>query len=145
VLRLASRALMLAGLLSPLGASSAPYCPGHSDVAGVPKDMEAKVAAAFGMPVQAARNAFVRCDGATLLACSTGANLNCGKADTRRSLPGASAYCRQNPDSAFIPMFVTGHDTIYAWRCAGGRAIAGKAVLTVDPRGYVAENWKALR
>src|ERR1700738_4161216 len=88
----ASLALMLAGLLGPSLAISAPYCPGHPKVASVPTSLEPKVAAAFGIPTEAARLAVVRCDGATLLACSIGANLNCGKADVRRSLPGASAY-----------------------------------------------------
>jgi hypothetical protein len=111
-------------------AVSAPYCPRHTDLASVPTALEPKVAAAFGIPTEAARLAVVRCDGATLLACSIGANLNCGKADMRRSLPGASAYCRENPASDFVPMFATGRDTIYGWRCAGGRAVAGKPVLT---------------
>jgi hypothetical protein len=36
----------------------------------------------------------------------------------------------------------TGHDTIYEWSCNGRRAVAGKTVMTVDPQGYIAENWK---
>ena len=88
------------------------------------------------------RGAFVRCAGGRLLACAIGANLNCGKADTRRSLPGASEYCRAHPGADDIPMFATGHDTIYAWRCAGRRAVAGKALVSVDAHGYDAGNWK---
>ena len=42
-------------------------------------------------------------------------------------------------------MFVTGHDTIYDWRCVNGEAVAGKALVTVDPQGFVAENWKEIR
>ena len=103
------------------------------------------VAQAFGVPDEAARNAYVRCVGAKLLACTVGANLNCGKADARRALPGATAYCRDNPNSDFIPMVATGHATIYAWRCAGARAVAGQTVVTVDPQGYAAENWKEIR
>jgi hypothetical protein len=71
-----------------------------------------------------------------------GANLNCAKANTRRSLPGASEFCRANPDAAIIPMAATGHDTIYAWRCVGRRAVAAKTVVAVDPDGYDAGNWK---
>jgi hypothetical protein len=93
------------------------------------------VAQAFGIPEEAARSAFVRCIGTKLFACSVGANLNCGKADLRRSLPGAAAYCWTNRDAEFIPMFATGHETIYQWRCAKGRAIPGKAVVTVDAQG----------
>ena len=85
---------------------------------------------------------FVRCAGKKLLACVIGANLNCGKANLSRSLPGASEFCRSNPDADNIPMAATGHDTIYAWRCVGKRAVAGKAVVVVDSDGYDAGNWK---
>ena len=109
----------------------------------VPKDLEADVARTFGLPIDLTRQlAFVRCAGDKLLACSVGANLNCGKADTRRSLPGASAFCRANPDAQIIPMVATGHATIYAWRCVGQSAVATKAVVAVDPHGYDAGNWK---
>ena len=102
----------------------------------VPKDLEAAVARAFGLPVDVVRRgAFVRCAKGKLLACAVGANLNCGKANMRRSLPGASEFCRTNPDADNIPMAATGHDTIYAWRCVGRRAVATKAVVAVDPRG----------
>jgi hypothetical protein len=38
----------------------------------------------------------------------------------------------------------SGHDTIYAWRCrAGVPEIAGQT-LHVDPRGFIAEFWRAL-
>jgi len=109
----------------------------------VPKDLEAAVASAFGLPIDAVRRgAFVRCAKGKLLACAVGANLNCGKANTQRSLPGASAFCRENPNADNIPMFATGHDTIYAWRCVGRRAVATKAVVAVDAQGYDAGNWK---
>jgi hypothetical protein len=111
--------------------------------APVPKDLEADVASTFGVPVDmVAHGAFVRCAKGKLLACVIGANLNCGKANTRRSLPGARDYCRANPDASDIPMAATGHDTIYAWRCVGKRAVAEKAVVIVDPDGYDAGNWK---
>ena len=109
----------------------------------VPREFEAAVAGAFGVPVDLVRGgAFVRCAGAKLLACVVGANLNCGKANTRRSLPGASEFCRANPDAQIIPMAATGHDTIYTWRCVGRRAVAAKAVVAVDLDGYDAGNWK---
>jgi hypothetical protein len=140
-----SLAFLLSGVLVSGPAASSPYCRGRHGVAPIPTELQAQVAAAFNIATQSARDAVLRCDGTTLLACAVGANLNCDKADRRRSLPGASAYCRANPDSKFIPMFVTGHATIYQWRCEGRRAIAGKAVVTVDPQGYAAENWKAIR
>lgn len=113
--------------------------------APVPKDLEAAVAKTFGLPVELVRRgAFVRCVGGRLLACLVGANLNCGKANTRRSLPGASEYCRANPGANDIPMFATGHDTVYAWRCVGKRAVAGKALVSVDAHGYDGGNWKEI-
>ncbi len=109
----------------------------------VPKNLEADVARTFGLPIDVVRRgAFVRCAGEQLLACAVGANLNCGKVNTRRSLPGATEFCRANPNADTIPMFATGHDTIYAWRCAGRRAVATKAVVAVDRYGFDAGNWK---
>jgi hypothetical protein len=59
------------------------------------------------------KNTVYRClDGRTLM-CTAGANLACGRANTRRDLPGAAAWCRDHRDADSIPMFVTGHDTIY--------------------------------
>ncbi|MGH6797690.1 MAG: hypothetical protein ACREDI_04835 [Roseiarcus sp.] len=131
----------------PVSAASVPaYCAsgaGPRAPVPVPKDLEADVARTFGVPVDLVRRgAFVRCAKDKLLACSVGANLNCGKANTRRSLPGASEFCRANPDADNIPMAATGHDTIYAWRCVGARAVAAKTVVAVDPDGYDADNWK---
>jgi hypothetical protein len=37
-------------------------------------------------------------------------------------------------------MAATGHDTIYAWRCIGPRATAGKVVMPLDAQGYIAGN-----
>jgi hypothetical protein len=144
-LRVGALALALAGPGAAQPAVGAPYCATHRGAGPAPPGLQGDVAAAFGIPLEAARNAVVRCAGETLLACFVGANLNCGKADQRRALPGASAYCRANPHSDFIPMFATGHATIYEWRCAGGRAIAGNAVVAVDAKGYAAGNWKEIR
>jgi len=113
--------------------------------APAPKDLEADVASTFGVSVEVVRGgAFVRCAKGKLLACLVGANLNCGKANARRSLPGASEFCRANPGADAIPMAATGHDTIYAWRCVGKRAIPAKVVVAVDPDGYDAGNWKEI-
>ena len=111
----------------------------------VPPELEAEVAKAFDISVDLARDAaFVRCAGTKLLACWIGANLNCGKVNARRSLPGASEFCRANPDADVVPMAATGHDTIYDWRCVGGRAVATKTVVAVDRQGYDAGNWKEI-
>jgi hypothetical protein len=132
---------------APLAAQAADYCPdpAHATPADVPPDLTAAVAKAFNVDAPAiAGAAYVRCVGPVLMGCTIGANLVCDKADTRRRLPGATEWCRQNPGSDFIPMAATGHATIYNWSCKGTHAVAGKAVLTVDPQGYIADNWKTI-
>ncbi len=125
-----------------------PYCPdpAHAGPEKVPAQLTAAVARAFQIDEASTRDAaFVRCAGRKLMACYTGANLNCFKADKRRTLPGASAWCRDHPGSKGIPMAATGHDTIYDWSCEGSRAVAGEAVLAADQQGYIAANWKEIR
>jgi hypothetical protein len=145
---------VLLGLILSGGAMAAPgeaasrdesYCAAgaHAQPAKVPADLAARVGRALNLDDHAVRQAtFVRCDGDRLLACYVGANLNCFKANLRRTLPGATAWCRDHPGSASIPMYATGHETVYEWSCNGSRAVAGKIAMPVDARGYVAGNWK---
>ena len=142
-------AALIVALFGPThrAAAAAAYCPNsaHATPAKVTPDLLPAVAKAFGIDTGAARDAvFVRCAGVKLMACFVGANLDCGKADTRRALPGATAWCRQNPGAANIPMAATGHATIYQWSCKGHRAVAGKALVAADRQGYIAANWKAV-
>jgi hypothetical protein len=145
-------ALLFGALIAAAGtpvqsAAAAPYCPSpaHGVPGKVPADLVRAVAMAFQIDEASVRTAaFVRCVGEKVSGCWVGANLDCFKADKRRALPGATAWCRENPGSTGIPMAATGHDTIYEWSCSGRHAVAGKAVMTVDPRGYIAENWKEI-
>lgn len=91
---------------------------------------------------QVQRGTLFRCADRRVLVCNLGANLPCGKANRSRNLPGATAFCRQNPNSDFIPMVATGHDTIYHWRCVSGTAQPGPPVEKVDARGFIARYWK---
>jgi hypothetical protein len=150
----AGEVILLAALIAIAGApmqsaaAEPSYCPhpAHARPEKVPADLIASVASAFHIDDTSVRNAaFVRCAGRKLMGCYTGANLVCDKADTRRALSGASAWCQEHPGSDGIPMAATGHGTIYEWFCKGRRAVAGKAVLTVDRQGYIAENWKDIR
>ncbi len=148
-MRLPSSRFLVAILLAavPVAAQAADYCPNpaHATPADVPADLTAAVAKAFNVDTGAiAGAAYVRCVGPTLMGCYVGANLVCDKADTRRRIPGATEWCRQNPGSQFIPMAATGHATIYDWSCKGTRAVAGKRIVTVDPQGYIADNWKTI-
>jgi hypothetical protein len=140
-------ASMAAGFTYAQPADAAPYCPNsaHASPAKVPADLTAAVAKTFQIDNGAVGEAaYVRCVGPKLMGCYVGANLDCFKAETRRTLPGATAWCHDNPGSSVVPMAATGHDTIYAWSCKGRRAVAGKATVTVDPQGYIAENWKEI-
>jgi len=132
---------------APDGPLSATYCRGAANTAAmaVPDALAPAVSSAFGVDEQAVKGAsYYRCAQGRLLACMVGANLPCGKADVRRRLPAADDYCRQNPGSTFIPMVVTGHDTIYAWRCLRAAAAPGRPIERVDAQGFVARYWKRL-
>ena len=94
--------------------------------------------------VQIERSTVFRCFDHRVLLCNEGANLSCGKANARRDLPAASAWCARRPGSSFIPMYLTGHDTIYAWRCAGTQAATGAPRLRVDARGFIASHWRRM-
>jgi hypothetical protein len=132
----------------PAFAASA-YClggPGRQVAQKVPEALLAAVAKTFEIgPDEARAAAFVRCVGSRLMACWIGANLDCDKADTRRSLQGAADWCDQHPGADNVPMVATGHDTIYDWRCVGRRAVAGRILSPVDAQGYIADNWRELR
>ena len=93
---------------------------------------------------QVERSTVFRCFDHRVLLCNDGANLTCGKANTGRDLPAASAWCARHPGSSFIPMYLTGHDTIYRWRCVGARATTGAPRLRVDARGFIASHWRRM-
>ena len=137
---------LLVGALSAQPAAAASYCPNpaHAKPAKVAPDLVAPLAKAFALEPGALGAAFVRCVGPKLMGCMVGANLVCDKADQRRALPGATAWCRENPGATVIPMAATGHATIYEWSCNGRNAVPGKALVSVDGQGYIANNWKGV-
>jgi hypothetical protein len=129
--------------------SPAQYCTrvaNDDTVRPIPASLVATARTLFGLqhmpPAQIRRGTVFRCADQKLLLCNYGANLPCGKANTSTSLPGAADWCRQHPNDDFIPMYVTGHDTIYRWRCANGQAQAGAPTETVDARGFITRFWK---
>lgn len=87
-----------------------------------------------------------RCMGGKVLACNFGANLPCdSKANTDKAPTQAmSDFCKENKDSDFIPMVVTGHDTVYNWHCAGIVPEAQEQVSQVDAAGFIANIWYTL-
>ncbi|HUB95086.1 MAG TPA: hypothetical protein VL993_04165 [Stellaceae bacterium] len=91
---------------------------------------------------QVLRTSYFRCDRGAVLVCNVGANLPCGKANTSRHLPAADQWCAEHAGSDFIPMYVTGHDTIYRWRCAGAKAAIAATEFKLDRRGFISQFWK---
>ncbi len=84
-----------------------------------------------------------RCARGAVLACLYGANIPCdAKADVSRvATPAIEAFCRENPDSSFVPMVVTGHETVVSWACRGDRPVV-TATGAVDAQGYAKSYWQ---
>jgi hypothetical protein len=114
----------------------------------IPGGLIAAVNAAFAtrMPASVAVATTVfRCMDGHVLACTVGANLPSGAANTSRAPgPGAVDWCRANPSADFVPAVATGADTIYAWRCEKGKPRIARQVQAVDSRGFIARYWKPL-
>lgn len=115
-----------------------------------PEAVRVGLAAALGVSVETfqppAAGIFLRCYQGQLLACTVGANLNCGKADTSTTPnPGMVQYCQANPESDFIPLYIAGHEGIYSWQCRAGKPEIQKQVFHVDPRGFVEEFWHLIQ
>jgi hypothetical protein len=84
-----------------------------------------------------------RCMDGQVYACNFGANLPCdSKANTDKTpSPAMEDFCKANPDSDFIPMSVTGHDTIYSWHCVKDAPELLDQIEKVDAAGYLAQIW----
>jgi hypothetical protein len=84
-----------------------------------------------------------RCMDSQVYACNYGANLPCSsKANTDKTPSQAmNDYCAANPDSDTIPMSVTGHSTIYSWRCVKDTPELLDQIEKVDAQGYLEDIW----
>ncbi len=145
---------LLGALVIPGGGIAAPakdespraYCAraGTDDeVRAAPASLAADIRRLFHVDGRfAVRSSFYRCADGAVLVCWVGANLPCGKANAAKELPAATQWCQAHENSDFIPMAVTGHDTLYSWRCAGGTAVPGAPVGPLDARGFFADYWK---
>ena len=93
-------------------------------------------------PPLPAGSVFWRCLQGKVYVCAVGANLPCGsKADRAKRNPGAETYCREHPTTTDVPAYATGHETIYSWRCAEGKAVRGRAIAVLDARGFRSDLW----
>lgn len=84
-----------------------------------------------------------RCMGARVYACNFGANLPCdSKAETDKTPTQAvTDFCKNEPDAEFIPMAVTGHATVYNWRCTKREPAIVEQVVQPDAQGYLSNIW----
>lgn len=131
-----------------VGTTDAPEGDFGASNPGVPAAVAAGLKVASGAADDAPmemfeENSYWRCMDGHVYACTVGANLPCAeKADTSTTPTDAmNEFCADQPDADVIPAYVTGHATVYNWRCVDGEAEAGKQVLTADAQGYIAEFW----
>ncbi|HYF94913.1 MAG TPA: hypothetical protein VD969_22085 [Symbiobacteriaceae bacterium] len=103
---------------------------------------------AFRIPGDTVPDHFIRgthwrCMGGEVYACNVGANIPCmSRAETSRTpTEGMVLYCRENPDSPFIPMYVRDRANIYDWRCMGGAPVIIRKVTDPDARGFLSNIW----
>ena len=98
------------------------------------------------VPPEMSRHATWRCMDGEVWVCSYGANIPCDeKADTSREPGiGMQRFCQQKPSSDFIPAYVTGRATIYAWRCEEGEAVVERELTQPDARGFLSSPWHQL-
>ncbi len=111
------------------------------EVKPIPQSLAAFANMLFGE--EAASTTVYRCMDDTVYVCVTGNGFSCDKPNTRRYNPNVARYCRENPSWSNVPMVVSGHDTIYGWKCAGGKAVINY-VEKIDARGYRADMWVAV-
>ena len=90
--------------------------------------------------------AFWRCMDSQVHACVIGANIPCmEKADLSQEPTAEMAeFCQQNPRAEVIPAYVTGRETLYAWRCEGNTPTPGEPVAEVDAQGFNRNFWYEL-
>jgi hypothetical protein len=147
---LAGCAIALGLAASAAAAQEAPsaYCSREGDdnmSRPLPEAMAAKAKEMFGLPADKATQPIWRCMDGKVMVCLPGGERYCGRADTQTiATPEADGYCADHPDSAAVPSWATGRDTIFKWSCDGQHAKNEGAVRSVDPRGFVREYWKVL-
>jgi len=84
-----------------------------------------------------------RCMDHKVYVCNFGANLPCdSKANTDKTPTQAmNDFCKENKNSDFIPMYVTGHETIFNWRCNNDVAEVLEQIDQPDAAGFLSHIW----
>ncbi len=112
-----------------------------------PQAVEQALRAVLNAPADAPITGLAwRCVNGALKACTVGANLPCTSPANTSTTPTEAeiAFCKENPGADGIPAYITGHDTIYAWRCENDTATAGEPFFTVDEQGFIEDIWYTL-
>ncbi|WP_298216067.1 hypothetical protein [Acidocella sp.] len=137
-------------LFHPGAARAGDLCAAHptdDTLRPLPAALAPQVQAAFGLHdlsrAEIQKLTVMRCMGGQVFVCFEGANLPCGKANSARSLPAAKDWCQHNPQADFIPAYITGHDSLYQWRCKAGQAVPESPAAT-DARGFLSRYWRPL-
>jgi hypothetical protein len=128
---------------SAAGTVANPKTEGHWAGPDVPQVIADKLAQILSAPGGGALLATTvwRCDGGKVLACTVGANLNCGPANTNRDPTSAMVAWCADPSHTDMPASVSGHETIYAGTCQDGTPAIVRQFWTADARGFVKELW----
>jgi len=84
-----------------------------------------------------------RCMDGKVWACFVGANIPCtAKANTSQTPTSEMVdFCKEQPNAEVIPASVTGHETVYEWRCEDGTPKIVRQVFETDARGFIADFW----
>ena len=114
----------------------------------VPATIVRSLMQAMGLPASASLDQFTRlttwrCMNGQVYTCNYGANIPCDdQADTSRTpTAGMNDYCKANPESDFIPAYVTSHTTIFSWRCHSGSPAIIEQLTHPDAEGFIASIW----
>jgi hypothetical protein len=115
---------------------------------GLPESISSGLKKALGMPDDVPaevlqQGTFWRCMDGQVYACFVGANLPCqAQANTDRTPTQAEKeFCQQNPNADIIPMAVTGHETVYEWRCRNAEPEVVRQFAQPDKRGFLSHIW----
>jgi hypothetical protein len=64
------------------------------------------------------------------------------KSSCNLGLYGPKAWSRDHLNADFVPQFAILFGNIYDWGCAGRKPKVPRQIEEIDPRGFVARNWK---
>ncbi|WP_234730826.1 hypothetical protein [Acidocella facilis] len=145
-------ALLLLSLfaLAPRAHAAAFCAPGQTDAAAraLPAALVPQSVKAFKLhgspPAMVQKMTLMRCMDGKAYGCFIGANLPCGPANKATILPAAKPWCDKNPNAAFVPAYISGHDSLYRWRCRNGDPVHVGAPAALDAQGYFKAYWRRL-